>query len=158
MESFKFIKIMDEYYCSDNDIRKLLKYISGEGKNKDREKVLDYRGKGLSANAERAAEHIIMTQRVYGKDNKRRLYHMIISFPDDMRSKSAIRQTAESVADMFFSNFQVYYGIHTAKENWHIHFAINAVSYRTGKKWHQNKKQLADMKRRIRGLVSAINE
>lgn len=157
MESFKLIKIMDEYYCMDDDIRRLLKYIAGEGKNKDREKMLGHRGKGLSSNAEKAAEHIIMTQRAYGKDNKRRLYHMIISFPDNMRSKNAIKKMAENVADLFFSDFQVYYGIHTAKENWHIHVAINAVSYRTGKKWHQNKKELADMKKRIRRLASAIN-
>lgn len=156
MEYTKFVKLKNEHYCLDDDMERLLKYISGEGSNKKTEKVLKSRGKGISSDAGEAAGQMIAIQKAFGKDDIKRLYHLILSFPDSMRDKEAIRQAAEQVADMFFENFQVYYGIHTSTKNWHIHFAVNAVSYRTGKKWHQNKKELAEMKREICEIVFDI--
>ena len=74
-----------------------------------------------------------------------------------MREKKAVKNAARDIADMLFESYQVFYAIHISKNNWHIHYAINAVSYKTGMKWHQNRKELAEMKRQICKLVSAID-
>lgn len=143
------IKMVDEHYKTDNDIFMLVKYIAAEGKNKGSEKLLCCGGRGVAKKADKAAKQMIAVQKIYGKNNRRRLYQMIVSFPKGMNDKSLIRQIAENIAEMLFSEYQVFYGIHISRENWHIHFAINAVSYRTGKKWHQSKEELEVFKQTI---------
>lgn len=96
--------------------------------------MLLYKGKGVSHKAHKATKQMIGLQKIYGKTTGRRIYQLIVSFPNDMRNKDAIKMAAEGIADMLYVNFQVFYGIHISKENWHIHYAINAVSYNTGRK------------------------
>lgn len=43
------------------------------------------------------------------------------------------------------------------RKNKHIHFAINAVSYKTGKKWHKSKVELAELKGRIQNIWDCLN-
>lgn len=146
------IKMVEEHYETDSDIRNVMKYIAGEGKNVDREEVLRKKGKGVSKNASKAARQMIAVQKAVGKDHGRRLYQMVVSFPKDMHNKKLIKKVAEDIADMLFEKYQVYYGIHISKDHWHIHFAINAVSYETGNKWHQSNGELKEMKERIYDL------
>lgn len=145
--------MVNDHYETDSDIRNVMKYIAGEGKNADREEVLRKNGKGVSKNASKAARQMIAVQKAMGKDHDRRLYQMVVSFPKDMHDKKLIKKVAEDIADMLFEKYQVYYGIHISKDHWHIHFAINAVSYETGNKWHQNKGEFTEMKERIYDLV-----
>lgn len=84
------------------------------------------------------------------------MYHMVISFPQKVRDKAMVQKAADTAADILFENYQVFYGIHLSKENWHIHFAINAVSYRTGNKWHQNNREFRDMKEKFIKCLAAI--
>lgn len=149
------IKMVDKHYETEKDIRNVIKYIAGEGKNENTQIILRKKGKGVSKNVSKAASQIIAVQKALGKDHDRRLYHMIVSFPKDMHNKKLIKNAAEDIADMLFEAYQVYYGIHISKEHWHIHFAINAVSYMTKKKWHQNADELAEMKIQIHDLVAA---
>lgn len=149
------IKMVDEHYETDSDIRNVMKYIAGEGKNVDREEVLRKEGKGVSKNASKAARQMIAVQKAVGKAKGRRLYQMVVSFPKYMHDKKLIKKVAEEISNMLFEKYQVYYGIHTSKEHWHIHFAINAVSYETGNKWHQNNGEFEEMKERIYDLVQS---
>lgn len=95
-------------------------------------------------------------QRHYGKDCRRRMYHLVVSFPDDVREKEDVINAARDIADMLYESYQVFYGIHISKNNWHIHYAINVVSYKTGKKWHQSKKEFKEMKEKIGIIISRI--
>lgn len=151
------VKMKDEYYETENDMKRLLQYIAAEGSNKKEEILLKSRGKGVSSKPVKAARQMQAVQKIYGKASKRRMYHLVVSYPEDMKKKAVILHAAEEIADMLFENYQVFYGIHTSTENWHIHFAINAVSYQTGKKWHQNKEELAEMKGQICKLIFAID-
>ena len=74
------IKLMKEYYPLECDIENLLKYIVGKGK-KDTEKISYIGARGLSLKYKVAAEQIMIMQEALGKNKKRRIYHMIISFP-----------------------------------------------------------------------------
>ncbi len=143
------VKMKDEHYGTENDMVSLLQYIAAEGSNRKKEIVLKSRGKGVSSKPVKAAGQMQAVQRIYGKESKRRMYHLIVSYPEDMKEKAAILHAAEQIADMLFENHQVFYGIHTSTENWHIHYAINAVSYNMGKKWHQSKNEFKEMKEKI---------
>lgn len=147
------IKISNEHYESDSDMENAIKYFAAEGKNAGKEKLLKCRGRGVSSKASKAADQMIAVQKAFGKAAKRRMYQLIVSFPEDMRNAVVIQLAADAIADMLFEEHQVFYGIHTSTDNWHIHYAINAVSYMTGRKWHQSKKEFAEMKEKMRRII-----
>jgi hypothetical protein len=148
------IKIINRHCSGDDDISRLLKYTVGKGRNENKEKVLFCNGKGVSKDPDKAVKQMIQVQKYYNKDKRRRMYHMVVSFPEYIRSEYVIKRWAESIAEMLFERYQVYYGIHTSTYNWHIHFAFNAVSYIDGKKWHQSKKDMWELKKSIREICN----
>ena len=148
------VKMNKEYYQADGDIRNLLAYIAGESKNK--EKTRYYNGRGLPKDYKKATKAISKVQRKYGKANKRRLYQLVVSFPKEIDDANYVKLVAENIANLLFDKHQIYYGVHEDTDNLHIHFAINAVSYVDGRKWHQNKKEFEEMKKKIRKVAEDI--
>ena len=150
------IKMKNSHYKSPVRMKNLVKYVAAQGKNKDREKLLYFKIRGTSSKINKALKQMVCIQEMYGKDYERRMYHLIVSFPKDMHDKSVIIKCADEISDYIFKDYQVAYGIHMSKENWHIHFAINAVSYRTGKKWHQSKKEFQEFKDNLKDMIESI--
>lgn len=150
------IKMNDEYYSGDDDIKKLMAYIAGE--TEDKEKTRYYNGRGLPRNYEKAAKTIIKVQRSMKKAKQRRIYHLFISFPGEVDDVNYVKLVAESVANMLFEKHQIYYGVHEDTDNLHIHLAINAVSYIDGKKWHQSKKEFGKMKQEIHKIACEVKK
>ena len=148
------IKCLDEFYPEDRDITKLCKYIAGECPKK--EKVRYCKGRGVPSEPEKAANRMIQIQKHYGKATQRRIYHYIVSFPEETDDVNGVVVAAERVAGNFFETNQVYYGVHEDTDDLHIHFAVNAVSYRDGKKWHSSKKEFEILKDQIRNEVDEI--
>lgn len=145
------IKFIKEPYERDQDILQLFRYIAGEcGSKKERAR---YRcGAGVSTKPDEAARQMIGMQKLYRKEAKRyekkacrRIYHYVISFLDTRVDTNCVKLAAVEIADFFSERYQVYYGIHEDTKHLHIHYAINAVSYVDGKKWHKNKKELEEM-------------
>ncbi len=153
MESIT-IKAMEEYYPQNSDMRNLITYIAGECKGK--EKVRYCNGKDISKRAEKAAGQMIKLQKLFGKANKRRLYHFIVSFPGDEDDANFVKLAAEKIVGLVFKDYAVYYGVHEDTECLHIHFAVNAVSHVDGKKWHKNKKEFEKMKKEILQIVEEV--
>lgn len=85
-----------------------------------------------------------------GKKASRRIYHYIVSFPPSMDDANCVKLAAKEIAEIFSGQYQVYYGVHEDEEHLHIHFAINAISYVDGKKWHKNKREIKEMEIQIR--------
>ena len=148
------IRMNDEYYKEDGDIKFLLRYIAGETENK--EKTRYYNGRGLPKDCRKAAEKIIKVQKKYGKTKQRRLYQLFVSFPGEIDDVNYVKLVAESIANLLFDKHQVYYGVHENTDNLHIHFAINAVSYVDGRKWHQSKVEFEEMKRKIQKVAGNV--
>lgn len=155
MESI-IIKRVGKTYERDGDIRRLLCYIAGECNSKN-ERTHYCRGEGVSYKPEEAAEQMIYIQKSHKKVARkkakrkcRRIYHYIVSFPPSMDDANGVLQAAVGIAGIFSEEYQVYYGVHEDKECLHIHFAINAVSYMSGKKWHMSMNQLEEMENEIR--------
>lgn len=148
MEAVNVILVKNTHYPRDKDIKNLMKYIAGETEGK--EKVKYCGGKGISKKPDKTADRMIVVQKYFRKTSKRRIYHWIISFPEYVRDVNCIKIIAENVADIFFENYQVYYGVHEDTDNLHIHLAVNAVSYVDGLKWHKNKKEFEVIRRKIK--------
>jgi hypothetical protein len=148
------VKMLNKHYPSDKDISNVINYIAGNGKNRGKEQILKCRGLGVSQDMNEATQQMIAVQRAYGKDNKRRLYHLIVSYPPDKVGESTLINTAEAIAYFLFEDYQVFYGIHVSKKHKHIHFAINAVSYRTGNKFHQNAQEYKQFKEDLTAIIN----
>lgn len=150
------IKIINEHYPKDSDIRNLMAYIAGNGKWNYKEQVTYIGALGIKKNYEKAASQMIKTQKAFGKNKQRRVYHMIVSFSKEIKDIEIVKRTSKIIAAELFKRYQVFYGIHASTENLHIHFAINAVSYRDGKKWHMNKSEFKRFKEYLIQLNTPI--
>lgn len=155
------IKFIKEPYERDKDILQLFSYIAGECENK-KERTRYCCGIGVPLEPVKAAKRMISVQKSYkkatkrrGKKANRRIYHYIVSFPLSMDDANCVKLAAMGIAEIFSDQYQVYYGIHEDEEHLHIHFAINAVSYVNGKKWHKNKSELQEMEMQIRSKAKA---
>ena len=146
-------------YSKDTDIYNLLKYINGHGSQKIQTSPYQNTN-GLAHGYRKAARQIIYTQQIYNKhEDKRRMYHMVVSFPVGFSCPdSFIAEVADSIGQDYHQDYQTYYAVHDSTDNLHIHFAINAVNYKTGKKWHKNKKELLQLRHDILNIVNTLQK
>lgn len=93
--------------------------------------------------------------RKYVKRASRRIYHYIVSFPLSIDDANCVKLAAMEIADIFSGQYQVYYGVHKDEEHLHIHYAINAVSYVDGKKWHMSRKEIEKLEAQMREKARA---
>ena len=152
------IRITPHTYPRNKDIEQLIAYISGHGKH-HKQKV--YYGECLWCQYQlpKGSHQMIQVQKYYKKDSKRRMYHMIISFPKDYRfNRICAIELADSTAQQFSNEYQIFFAIHNDTDNLHIHYAINSVSFQTGKKLHTSKSELKEIKQNILSLVNAISK
>lgn len=133
------VKFVKEKYSKDSDIKKLFRYVTGQGKHK--KAVGYYSGRGVSNDPDKAAEQMISVQKILGKDNKRRIYHMVVSYrcPNSSYWMNRVKSAAKKIADELYKKYQLFYSIHTDTENIHCHVCFSAVSYIDGKKWHKQR-------------------
>ena len=134
----------NEKYEKNSDIRKLLGYIAGEGSHKEKEYSITG-ARGLSLNEKEAAKQVIKLQEKLNKRGKRRIAHVIVSFPRRIQNVELVHGIAEDIADYLFEKYQVFYGVHTSEDNLHVHFAINRVSYVDGLKMHLDMKEFRNV-------------
>lgn len=149
----------DRKYPKDSDICNLLKYIKGQGVQKYQ--LITYQNtNGLAHGYRKAARQIIRTQQIYNKhEDKRRMYHMVVSFPVGFSYPySFIVEVADSIGQDYLQDYQTYYAVHDSTDNLHIHFAINAVSYKTGKKWHKSKRELLQLRQDILNIINTLQK
>lgn len=149
------IKMLNKHYPKDGDIKKLIAYISGNSEKKDNQSVTYVGVAGISRKHEKAARQILKTQQAFGKEKGRRIYHMVVSFPKKIKDPQTAEQAAKAIAEEILKKYQVFYGVHNDTQHLHIHFAINAVSYADGRKWHMSKPELQKFKEYLLQLISS---
>ncbi len=73
--------------------------------------------------------------------------HMIMAFDvkDNITPELAKQLAEELLQNKLFNGFQVLYGVHLDKEHIHVHFLINSVNMKTGKRWHQTNTDLYNL-------------
>ncbi len=105
---------------------------------------------GINCDFEKAASEFIEIQRMYGKDDDLiSAHHGWQSFhKDEIKDPLLVHKIGVDFAQKYFGDrFQVVVSTHLDREHLHNHFFINAVSFKDGKKYHGNKKTLAEARR-----------
>lgn len=144
------IKEVNNSYSTEAALKNVLHYIVREKEVEKREEVRYWRAFGASGhNINKVIKQFIQIQKLYGKNNKKRIRHFLISFPSYMDDPNIAKLTAEAVSELFFKEYQVVYAVHEKEGNLHVHFALNPVSYKTSIKWHKSKPEFMKWKKKF---------
>lgn len=89
-------------------------------------------------------EDIIMQFRavkeIFHKENGKKVRHFVVSFsPYQQLPEENLFEMAMLIAGYYADNYQIIYAIHEDRIYQHIHFAMNTVSFRDGKKHDYNR-------------------
>lgn len=128
-------------YKNEDAIIRLLTYIS---QPEDKETLIHMGALGLPlASPAEMAEIMIGVQRIYAKDSGRRIRHECLHIPiseaTDQKGSLRIWEISFQFALFYYYNgFQVVFAIHAAGQDYHIHYAINTVSFCDGHKYRTN--------------------
>ena len=153
------IKQINKKYDSKKAIENVLHYIVREKDSKENQKVCCWKAFGASrTDIQKVCRQFIKIQKIAGKDSKKRIRHIMISFPAGVNNIQQVEIAADAVALFIFKDYQVAYAIHKKKNSYHIHFAVNPVSYRTLKKWHMSWKEFKEWKREILEVVNESSQ
>lgn len=140
-------------YSNRNAVDNVIQYITRTRNNEGR--LGDLQGCGGAGVGSYAPPQVMISrfkvvQNCYGIEYRggRRILHEVFSITDrefeDMGCDIALvnRLASELCLEYFNMGFQVVYAVHWDMEKkLHIHFAVNAVSYRTGKKINTFRKE-----------------
>ena len=119
-------------------LKRALEYITNPEKT-------HYWSDGLYVDAENALERMSIVKRFYNKEDGRSYIHFTISFKGK-KDKNQLYEFAEAVS-YEFSDYQSLFAIHQNTRNYHIHFVINSVSVKNGKKFSQSRLDLEHFKK-----------
>lgn len=140
-----FLEIPEQSFDSYIEIEHLLRYVTRtNGSNAEDLVGTGCRGVQLSRGIETAISQFKQVQGAYDKGfkkSKRHCFHEVFAFSPEISGLLAdelVMDMAREMSLFYWDNgFQVVYGAHQTEDGkYHIHFALNAVNIRTGKKWH----------------------
>lgn len=137
-------------YKDEESVSNVLKYIAKEG---DASKAPYTYGVMCSGNYEQATVDFDRTQELYAKDPVTKIRHFAIS-PRGTCSVDELKEWMIQLGELFDAQclgneYQIFFGIHTDKQNPHIHFAVNPISYEDGKGFYVNNEIIDNMMARI---------
>ena len=128
------LKIVNEQYAKFQDTEILIhKYVIRHARM--------YGYGGLGVDPDHAAEQMELYRQYYGKTTQYALFHWILSFSKTESQKydtAYLMGLGYRICEYFCREYQILFGIHWHKESWDMHFVMNIVNYRTGKKYPQN--------------------
>lgn len=149
------IKQINEQYDSEKAIENVLYYIVRDKEGGKGKEVRYWKAYGASRkNIGKVCRQFIKIQELAGKDNRKRIRHMIIAFPPEVNNVAPVLIAAEAVALFLFRDYQVVYSVHGKKNQLHIHFAFNPVSYKTFRKWHMSRAEFDNWRKDILQVVN----
>ena len=98
---------------------------------------------GLGVDPSYAVEHMEMVRQIFNQTGGRQMYHFIVAFDHresmQIRSAESLLYTAYEICEHFADEYQIVFGIHRSDYRWHIHFAMNPVSFMSGRKYRADK-------------------
>lgn len=126
----------------------VLKIVNGYDNIDAPEKLIDYILRkarfygGCAVDVYHAAEQMHFVKEAWNAVDGRQMYHFIVSFSGKELYSIDIDDAiglAENICRFLGEERQIIYGIHLDTDNLHIHFAMNTVSYRDGKRYASNR-------------------
>ena len=113
-----------------------LKYILDEKKVFHNGSYLE---SGINCNVYTSYLEMITTKQQFRKTEGRQFYQYVQSFPPDAKiSPEEVHRIGVEFAEKQFPGFEVVVATHCNTDNLHNHILVNSVSFKTGKKLHQN--------------------
>ena len=101
---------------------------------------------GIGCSPDTAFEEFRYIKQKYGKEDGRSYYHIVQSFsPDDNLTPETAHEIGLKFAE-YFPGFQILVATHCNTGNIHNHLIMNSVSYENGKKFHQSRDGLLQVK------------
>ena len=101
-----------------------------------------------------AVEAMEGVARAYRKEKGVHLRHSVLSFSQDEGvSVSDAKKIAKEVIKHYEDDYQIIAAVHEDCDHPHIHFVMNAVSYRNGSKYHGEKKDYYDFLKHMKNVV-----
>lgn len=109
---------------------------------------------GIAVDRTCPAESMELISELFGKTRGVQLRHYVLSFsPEEVRGPEIINQIAQQIANYIGLEYQVIYGVHYKKENPHIHFMFNSVSYLDGHRFYGTHKEFYRQKDAMRAIL-----
>lgn len=151
------VKFAEGKFSNKKAVENLIEYIF------DSEKTLHNMADALGVYPVRSKTIIRQfkeVQKAHRNMKGRKAYHLIVSFSDTEMTQLDINDYEEigySTASYFWNaSHQVAYAFHESSDNLHFHFAINAVNFKTGKKYHLQRSDYRQVNQYIQTLVESI--
>ena len=123
-------------YFDDDAYNSVINYCLRDNKTPD-----NYIG-GFGVNVNQAALEMELIAKSYGRNDRKRLRHFVLSFSAKEARKLNKKYCFEELnrigwyAASFYGNeYQIIYAVHQDAEHPHIHFVQSMINYKTGKKY-----------------------
>ena len=154
-------------YLNKDAINNVIKYIAREnGKPKDDLICCSALGATDFTDTDTTIRQFECVQLLHKRKGNfgRYIDHEVYSFSEEeeymiLQNNLPVKEIAQKMAQDFYSDgFQVYYGVHKKddhEKHLHVHFAVNTVNFRTGKKRHENIGDTNRRRKRLNEIVSA---
>lgn len=149
------IKFTNGKYKATASIYRVIRYILNPLKNPHRISNTDA---VTEKDIKKIADGFKKVQKFYRKESGKRVLHFFVTFPDDVVfSYDECRQIAFYIAE-YFEDYQLIFALHELNNHLvpcakHIHFAINPINFRTGKRLDINKSKLKELRMYIQSIV-----
>lgn len=95
---------------------------------------------------EQAIRDFYTTRNVMPNIIERQVWHLILSYPEEMQDDYQIMNMADAIAYLFALEYQVGYALHRKANNKHVHFIISTTSYLANVQPLDNLKMLSYLK------------
>lgn len=101
---------------------------------------------GIECSPDTALEEFRYVKQKYGKEDGRTYYHVVQSFaPDDNLTPETAHEIGLKFAE-HFPGYQILVATHYNTGHIHNHLIMNSVNYQNGKKFHQTRDELLEVK------------
>lgn len=121
-------------YQDDNAIPELVSYIMKPEKTPN--EILG----GYKVDMNNIAGSMIQVSEFFQKNSLVRVHHFIVSFlPYEIPSMGIVICIANTICSYIGPEYQIIYAFHEDKQNPHLHFAFNAVSYTDGHRYRSSR-------------------
>ena len=137
------VKFVNESYKKKADMLGLLNYIA---------RYADFvSGFGISIDCiERVFYEFECVKKYwYKEEGRRQVRHLVVSFKKSNLSFETVCEIAWKIGTPYGNRYQVFYGVHTDTDHFHIHFAINTVSFIDGTMFSEGYGDLVNLKKNI---------
>ena len=109
---------------------------------------------GYACSPRRAFEEMTLVQRTYRKTDGRQFIPFIVSITPDKPEipNETYLQAGDQIARIH-SDFQCCYALHLDSKTRHLHFLMNAVSFRDGHKYSQSRADLGIFRQKVNDIL-----